>query len=508
MKKTFLACCMAAILSLTACVGTPAESPSPTPTAQPVETAAPPEFTLPYDSSGNYHPITGENRVNQTLVPLLYEGLFSLDESLTPQPCLSQSHTVSEDGLVWTFQLREGAQFSDGTPLTGKEAARSLEAARTSTRYAARLAGIKKIRGVEGGVEITLSQPNGALPSLLDTPIVLERDSLPPLGTGRYALKGTGREPWLERQSTADPALPETIKLTPVEGVEGLVNAFDTRVVSLVTADLTAPDVPPYAGGYESWDYATTSMVYLGFRTDGGPCQDPALRRGISMALNRDGIVDAFYSNHARAAVLPVSPVNGLYGEGLAARLSYDPEKAAAQLEQAGYLRSEEGLKKEGRQVSLTLVVNQENPVRLSVAGFLEQELGQLGISLKVRTLAWEEYTSALKKGNFDLYLSETVLPASFDLTALLGPAGELNYGHWKSEAAPDLLQAFQSAQGEERQKAAAALYSHLIQEAPLAPLCFKEQSVLTQQGRMTGLTPTRADPFYGDGWTIQNRLP
>ncbi len=503
MKGRLLACLMAATLILAACSQAPAPTPDATP--EPTPTPVPVEFALPYYASASLHPILGESRTNLTLASLLYDGLFALDGQFRPQPRLCQSYTVSEDGLTWTFRLKPGIRFSDGTPLAAGHAAASLNLARTSPLYASRLAGVRSVRAVKDGIEVALTSPDGALPSLLDVPIVLEREGTWPLGTGRYALAGEGESLCLERQPAADPALPETIPLATVQGADNLVYAFGTKVISLVTTDLTGTDSLGYSGGYEVWDCPTTAMVYLGFRTDTGPCQDPVLRRAISMALDRESVVDALYSRHARAAALPVSPVSECYDPALAAQLAYAPKEATDLLEEAGYTLSDGRLTRGRSQVKLTLAVNTDNTVRLATAEFLAGELGKLGLAVTVEKLSWEDYTKALQAGTFDLYLAEAILPASFDLATLLGPGGALNYGRWHSAETQTLMIAFQAARGEARKTAASALYTHLLQEAPIAPLCFKEQSVLTQWGQVSGLTPTRADPFYGNGWSVRD---
>ena len=67
------------------------------------------------------------------------------------------------------------------------------------------------------------------------------------------------------------------------------------------------------------------------------------------------------------------------------------------------------------------------------------------------------------------------------------------------------LLSAFSAAGEDGRQEAAGALYAHLAQQAPIAPVCFKNGSVLTQWGRLSGLSPVRENVFYGlENWTIQ----
>ena len=182
-------CCLgltlAALLSLPSCRrAEPEETPEPTHALVLTEEEEQRGFVLPCYPAGGFHPITGTNRLNLTLAPLMYRGLFALDQTFTPQNDLCESYTVSDDGLVWTFHLKV-TTFSDSTPLTAGEAAASLELARHSSRFSGRLSAVSRIAAEGTTVVVTLSKPNGALPALLDIPIVKETgDPLRPLGTG------------------------------------------------------------------------------------------------------------------------------------------------------------------------------------------------------------------------------------------------------------------------------------------------------------------------------------
>ena len=100
--------------------------------------------------------------------------------------------------------------------------------------------------------------------------------------------------------------------------------------------------------------------------------------------------------------------------------------------------------------------------------------------------------------------LRENRLTGDFDLAPLLSSSGSLNYGRWQDALGDALLSAFQSAQGEARAKAAADLFAYLNQQAPIVPVCFKNGSVLTQWGRLSGLSPVRGNVFYQlENWKL-----
>lgn len=503
MRRDVLALSLAAAVALGGCSAPPAATPTPaaTPVVTPTIQEKKPGFALPCYPAGGFHPITGTNRLNLTLSPLLYRGLFRLDEKFQPVGELCREYAVSEDGLVWTFRLTNAA-FSDGSPLTAKEAAASLNAARKSERYRERLADVTKVAEDESTVVVTLSRPNGALPALLDVPIVKETDDPDrPLGAGVYYLQGEGEELALRARAGAVTPL-ETIPLRAVSASDDLIYAFDAGEIALVDTDLTSTNALGYSSRFETTDYATTALVYVGCNTRTGPCKDPLVRRAVARSADRAEMVKRLLAGHGRAAELPIHPVTTEYDTEAAAELRYNKEGAAELLAQAGWALKEDVLTRGREQLTLKFIVNQDNTAKVKMAEELTGALEAFGVVVTLERLPWEDFTTALRKGDFDLYLGETVLTADFDPECLL--FGALNYGGFADEETARLLAAYQAAAGEERREAAGELWGALAQSAPIIPLCFKNGSLLTQWGQVSGAAPTQRDVFAGlESWTI-----
>ena len=502
MKPHRLSALLLTLLLLSGC-GAPPSEPTPTPSPTPAaSTGGATAFTLPR-TSGTLHPILGMDKVNAALSGLIWEGLFALDQSFTPQPLLCQSYSVSEDGLTWTFVLRTGVTFSDGTPLTAADAAASLELARSAqSRFAGRLSEVQSVTALEGAVEVVLTSPNGALPALLDIPIVKSGAEGVPPGTGPYRLvqgeEGevlTARSDWWQGYD-----LPlETIPLVTIQAADDLIHAFDTGDISLVTADLTGSSSLGFSGNYTMWDYATTTMVFVGYNCRQGPCADPALRRALDRAWDRNTVSSALYARHAQAATLPIHPAHPDHDPSMAQQRDHSPQLFSQLLTEAGFTQGEDGLWYQGRQaLSLTMVVNTDNTFRVTAAEYLAGELTRAGVQVELRKLPWSGYQEALASGDFDLYLGAAALSADFNLSPLLTPAGTLNFGGYQSDATLALLTAWQASSGAARTNAAKALWTDLETQVPFSTLCFKNQSVLTQWGVASGLTPTQQNPFYG----------
>ena len=463
-----------------------------------VENAKPTVFTLPYLNSQTLDPVACSDGVQQVVGSLLYEGLFELDERFEPQSLLCASYSVSENGLTYTFRLREGVSFSDGDALTASDVLATYRRARASERYAARFANIASMGTYRGTLVIALRAPDSAFPALLDIPVVksgTEKDTVP-LGTGPYLFLTDSEGPCLARKEhwwRGGGSLPERIALMPAKDADTAVYLFSAESVHLLTADLLGGTSAAALGGVECADAATSVLLFLGFNTTRAPLADASARAAMDGALDRDAIVETLLAGHARAARFPISPVSPLYthalgptagGGAYAMSLSNDADENAAQ------------------PLELTLLVNAENSFKVALAEHLAKQLAAVRVSVTPVVLPWAEYLSALQHGEFDLWLGEVRLTADWNVSPLIGTNGSLNYGRFSSAALDKALSDFLK---DENEATAAAFCQRFAEEKPFLPLVFKSISVLTPEGLIDGVTPTAAQPLRGlERWTFR----
>ncbi len=220
---------------------------------------------------------------------LLYEGLFRLDEQLQPQPCLCQSYTYDPAALTYTFTLRSGVTFSDGSPLTAADAAAVLWRAKSSQRYGARLSNAADFSAGDGTLTVTLSSPDTGFPALLDIPIVKSgtEGSLVPVGTGPYVLSTAGEGAGLTARADwwgggGQPA--ERIALAEARDRDAMLYLFSSHDVQLITADLIGTDPITATGNISYRDADTTVLHYVGFNVRRAPFSDIAVRRALALA--------------------------------------------------------------------------------------------------------------------------------------------------------------------------------------------------------------------------------
>lgn len=471
----------------------------------PTEAVGTAEFVLPCYSEESFHPLTSNNRTNLGVTGLIYEGLFELDAAFVPTGVLCSAQSVGEDGLTWVFTVRPGVTFSDGSPLTPGDVVYSLQTAMLETSpYAVRLGNIKSIRAGETDVTITLGAPNGNLAALLDIPVVKETEG-GTLGTGPYVMTGAGDDRSLRKSPgwwQGKALSVDEIKLHSVRAADSLIHAFDTREISLVAADLTGTNALGFSGSYEVWDYPTSVMLYVGYNATKGPCTDPAVRKALSYGFDRSAVAKSLLSGHATAASLPFAPGNANYDAAMAATLDYAPQTVDELLTAAGWILRD-GVRYKGRDtLTLTMVVNTDNTYKTNLAEFLANDLAKAGVTVELKKLTWEEYNAALGLGSFDLYLGQVKLTGDFDLSPLITEGGALNYGGYSDPDSDLFLSSFLAASDVNRSAEASNFSRHFTEQAPFTVLCFKNWSVLTHWGKVSGVKATQQNIFYDfQGW-------
>lgn len=446
-------------------------------------------FTLPYLPDQTMDPVTCADGMQQVVGALLYEGLFQLDEHLEPQQVLCSGYTYDPETYTYVFTLRTGVTFTDGTALTASDVVQTLRRAVFSARYGARLKNVASITAGEGNVTVVLTGPGTGLAALLDIPIVKSGTEAAafPTGTGPYAYSCEGgphltaNQHWW--QSAKVPV--EAIGLSAAEDRDTMLYQFTSHDIQLITADLTGTAPVSVTGSISFQDADTTILQYVGFNTQKAPFDSAALRSALSLGINRASVVGAYLSGHGTAAQFPISPVSPLYPSELEETYSYDAFSAA--MAEAGFAS--------GSARTVTLLVNSENSFKVSAAEQIARSLSAFDLNIEVRALPWEEYTAALAARDFDLYYGEVKLTADWDLSALLGTGGSLNYGGWSSAQTDQLLASCAAAS--DRGAALKNLCAHLRQQSPILPVCFKSTSVLVQTGVVEGLKPTMTNPFY-----------
>ena len=307
------------------------------------------------------------------------------------------------------------------------------------------------------------------------------------------------------------------IELLHCKDRDTMLYAFSSREIQLLPLDLTGTGASGVSVSGDYTDAPTSVMQFLGFNTRRAPFSDAALRQAVSAAADRQALVDSCLLGHGSAAQFPLSPASEEYPTELEApysiaalqQLTQEEAGSSGDAANAGNTSSDNASAGMYAGVSVTLLVNEENSFKVSAAQEIAAALSRCGLTVTVDSVPWETYLQRLQDGSFDLYYGECRLTADWDILELVGTEGSLNYGGFSDEDTDILLAACRTASEGQRSKALTALWQDLLEKMPIAPLCFKSDSVLTTTGLVEGLTATETDPFFSlEQWTVHLDTP
>lgn len=286
----------------------------------------------------------------------IYNGLLRMTEAGEPIPDLAESWEISDDGTVYTFTLREGVTFHDGTPFNADAVVISFDRLTAEDRDTSSSAYFKPIlSGVqaidEQTVEFTLNEPFAPFLNTLAhpaghiiSPAAIEEygEDLGqnPVGTGPYQFVE-----WVRGERLVLEAFEEYYAGTPpLAGIEyRIVPEASTRVALLETgeADVILRVTPDEAIRLaDSPDIAlkntsTARSIFMAINTTRAPFDDARVRQAINHAVNVRTVVDALFGSETPLLDSPLAP--NVFGYVSTRMYSYDPDQAQSLLEEAGY---------------------------------------------------------------------------------------------------------------------------------------------------------------------------
>lgn len=351
----------------------------------------------------------------------MYEGLTKFGDNTTDiKPCLAESWTISPDGLVYTFKLREGVKFHDGTTFDADAVKYNIERQMPPNDlsrfpYAAFTFGyVKSVEAAgEYSVKITLVQPytpflaNLAMSqgAPMVSPAALKNSETGdvnenPCGTGPYRFVSWQRGVAVTMARNDDywgaAALVKNlvIQITPDNA---------TRAAQMMTGaidgmnGLDPPNVAAVrAKGAQIFSAEGMNVSYMAFNVRRAPFNDPALREAVIRAVNVDELVSSLYQGYASPAysILPAF----MPGYNPDARpFAYDPERAKALLE------------REGRSGLRIRMITYSNPrpyntaTGTKLAAAVQSYLQKVGIEANIAQYDWTTYKTKFSQGEGDI---------------------------------------------------------------------------------------------------------
>jgi peptide/nickel transport system substrate-binding protein len=362
---------------------------------------------------------------------MLLMTLVRYDEEMRLTPYLAErwdTVRVHPDTLELTWQIRQDVRWHDGQPTTGEDVLFTFQRitdpataypnlqrlthynrdAQLVDPYTVRM----RLRAHADFLDVfamTPIAPRHVLGEVPPAQLLQHEFQHNPVGNGPFRF--VRRVPGQEWVFEANPDFPEALGGRPY--VDRIIYRFIPEMTTLMTELLTGridlylgpnpnqADMIRRADGVELRTNPSRQYNYLGYNTRLPIFQDPRTRRAITMAIDREQIVEAIVYGFGMAGVATVTPTH--YGFYPDAKIPHDPEGARRLLAEAGWTPGQDGILRdaEGRQLRFNIMTNAGNDVRRDMAEVIQAQLRPLGIVVQPRLIEWTTMIQQLQ-GSLD----------------------------------------------------------------------------------------------------------
>lgn len=418
----------------------------------------------------------------------MFEGLLKSNEKGELQPGLAESYTISDDGLVYTFELRKDVKFQNGDPFTSKDVKFSFDRAVASPFCAEAAAPIASTE-VDGDykVIVTLKYPYEAqLPffattylSIINEKVLNEQGKDFSINPG---LSGTGSyqfEKWEkgvavtlkanENYYGTKPAIPNVVYKNISEASAGdiAVESGDVDVyVHPSTVDIPKLKADGKVAVYEKDSYY---VEYLAFNMEKEPFNKKEVREAIALCFNKNDIV-----------TVAVDDIGGSVAGSFVGPLEVGHDPSLTPYEK-NIEKAKELMKQAGYENGFSCTISCVDGPRKKSAETIQASLREIGITASVDILEGGAFTDAAMKGNVELCLTGmTTLAADADPILYTcfstDNVGVTNFSRYSSKKFDDLIMASRSDRDSaNRTKTLQEAQKIIYDDIPAVPLYFRK---------------------------------
>jgi len=339
--------------------------------------------------------------------PLIQSTLTVTTPDLKIDYDLATDMSVTDDGLTWTVKIRDDVSFSDGEKLTAEDVAFTYNTLR-DTSSVNDFTMLKEAKALDDTtVEFQMNRPYSIWPyTMAIAGIVPEHAYGPdygehPIGSGRYLLKqwDKGQQVIFEANPDYYGEAPKMKKVTILfMDEDAAFAAVQSGQVDLAYTAASYSD--QVVDGFELLSFetvdnrgfnlpATAASENAGMMIGNDFTSNVLVRRAINIAINRDEMIENVLNGYGSPAY---SVCDKMPWYNSIAKTDYNPEQAAALLEEAGWLAGTDGIReKDGKRAEMTLMYPASDSVRQALAADTSNQLKKIGINVKTEGVGWDE---------------------------------------------------------------------------------------------------------------------
>jgi len=510
------------------------------------------------------NPLLTSNSYTADFLGFVYESLTRLDQSQKAVPLLSDRWSVSDDGLIWEFHIRDGILWHDGEPFTAYDAEFTIQTILNpsiNSPYKSLLANVSQCVAVDSStIRIALKKPNSFMPEMMTFPVIPKHQfaavdvltaskDFKPVGTGPYrfasydggsimlVLNDDWWYPDVDETLVSGGMYIEKIQVNVFNRIEDAMGAFQSGEVDVVGLGFNE-----YLKYIDRTDltiksYASRNFEFISLNLEDPVLSDIYARRAIYLSIDRGRIINELLRGAAEEADLPVLPTcwledaketekgnipdkveeNALRppdgpetdtagGDNTGADSSAqdesknvtDPSTAKTAdevLTLGGWKKNEQGyykvIKGSRRYLSLELLVNSNNSMRVKAAQMICSQLEEAGIKTTLVQLPWKDMLNRVNNGRYKMAFLGCRVPQIPDISFMYsdsylkyasssGYSEAYNVSGYGSPAADEYIsELFMENDAGSRKAVYKALKGQVLADCPYIGLYFLKDAVV-----------------------------
>ncbi|ADZ19221.1 Oligopeptide-binding protein, periplasmic component [Clostridium acetobutylicum EA 2018] len=479
---------------------------------------------------GNFISYYAQTLTDAYISDVVTDGLVDWDDSGEPIPGIAKKWDISDDGLTYTFHLRDDVKFSDGKPLTADDVKFSLElvfdpsfsgavdhsAIPIKGGDAFNKGTVKDIEGINvkdpHTISVTLNKPNSSILYLIGTTIISKdyfgKDYVPgntkgveaklqtPVGCGQY--KVTKYVPGQEVDLTANkyywkgtPKIKNLIFKATTE--ENKMQNLSSGETDIDTFDGTPENIEQLKsmGFLDLTSFPSSSIFYIGVNCKDSKFSDRKVRQALEYGLNRQEMAKTVFKGNAYIINEPQSKAHASYLKDVN-EYKYNVSKANKMLDEAGWKKGTDGIReKNGQKFVIHLMSSSTNSAHKLEIPIIKENYKKLGIDVEPELMDLNTLLSKTDKKDFEAYLMGTSLGAdalSSNLAANFKTGAPSNNMSYSNSNVDDLIdKAYKESDKDKRTALEQKVYKDINEDLPFI-FTYQPETIWVNNSRVTGI--------------------
>ena len=339
--------------------------------------------------------------LNQIYDTLLY---YSPDGTKDPEPRIAESYEISDDGLDYTFHLRDDVTFHDGTPVTADDVVFSIELYKASEYQGSQISMLSSVEATdEHTVVCHLDAPYSPFLQGICSPMISSKAYYEsseddfvnnPIGTGPYKFVSRAKGSNIKLEANEDyyrgaPEIKEvTFEVIPDSSTKAI--ALQTGEVNFAEIDSATKPQLEANPAITIAEVPTSAFSYIAMNTEKEPFNDVKVRQAINYAIDRDNLVAVCYDGEAEVNSNICAKERFGYSDDQF-QYTYDPEKAKELLAEAGIETPYD--------LGEILVAEKYS----NLATVIQNDLKAVGLDVTISVKEFNSYISDLQNGSYGI---------------------------------------------------------------------------------------------------------